>query len=211
MEDEQTIPSVVLHAIRLLALAGCRLGEIRRLRWENVDFENGCLSLPDTKTGPRLHSIGAHSLAFLDALPRTDGSPWVFCGTDPTAALRKERLEMAWQQIRKAVNIEGIRLHDVRHTVGTYADQAGANSFLVRDKLGHKTMAKTDRYVNRDASLQRKLSDQVESRIAAAMGGRSCERHAHSKSLRHHITVFLRRLTFFILLSTTTPRLTSFE
>jgi integrase len=173
MEEQQILPSVVLNAIRLLALTGCRLGEIRRLRWEDVDFENGCLSLPDTKTGPRLHSIGAHSLALLDALPRTDGSPWVFCGTDPTAALRKERLEKAWQKIRKAANIEDIRLHDLRHTVGTYAGQAGANAFLVRDKLGHKTTAMTDRYVNRDANPLRKLSDQVENRIAAAMGGGS--------------------------------------
>ncbi len=170
MEEEQAVPSVVLNAIRLLALTGCRLGEIRRLRWEDVDFENGCLSIPDSKTGPRLHGIGAHSLALLATLPRTEGSPWVFCGTDPTAALRKERLEKAWQKIRAAAGIEDIRLHDLRHTVGTYAGQTGANSFLVRDKLGHKTTAMTDRYVNRDASPLRKLSDQVENRIVAATG-----------------------------------------
>lgn len=168
MEKEQIIPSVVLNAIRLLALTGCRLGEIRQLRWENVDFERGYLSLPDSKTGPRLHGVGTHSLALLSALPRTEGSPWVFCGTDPVAALRKERLEKAWQKIRAAASVEDVRLHDLRHTVGTYAGQTGANSFLIRDKLGHKTTAMTDRYVNRDASPLRKLSDQVEGRIAAA-------------------------------------------
>ncbi len=168
MEEEQSVPTVVLNAIRLLALTGCRLGEIRQLRWEDVDFECACLSLPDSKTGPRQHGVGAHSLALLASLPRTEGSPWVFCGTDPSAALRKERLEKAWQKIRAAAGIEDIRLHDLRHTVGTYAGQTGANSFLVRDKLGHKTTALTDRYVNRDASPLRKLSDQVEDRIAAA-------------------------------------------
>lgn len=29
---------------------GCRLEEIWQLRWEAVDFENSCLSLPDSKT-----------------------------------------------------------------------------------------------------------------------------------------------------------------
>ena len=104
----------------------------------------------------------------LSALPRIEGSPWVFCGTDPAAPLRKERLEKAWQKIRAVAGIEDIRLHDLRHTVGTYAGQTGANSFLIRDKLGHKTTAMTDRYVNRDASPLRGLSDEVEDRIAAA-------------------------------------------
>ncbi|HEY0835625.1 MAG TPA: tyrosine-type recombinase/integrase [Azospirillum sp.] len=62
-----------------------------------------------------------------------------------------------------------VRLHDLRHTVGTYAGQAGANAFLVRDKLGHKTLAMTGRYVNRDANPLRELSDKVENRIAAAL------------------------------------------
>jgi hypothetical protein len=52
--------------------------------------------------------------------------------------------------------------------VETYAGQTGANSFLMRDKLGHKTTAMTDRYVNCDSSPLRRLSDQVEDRIVAA-------------------------------------------
>lgn len=51
--------------------------------------------------------------------------------------------------------------------MGTYAGQTEANSFLIRDKLGHKTTAMTDRYVNRDSSTLRGLSDQVEDRIVA--------------------------------------------
>ena len=53
------------------------------------------------------------------------------------------------------------RLHDLRHSVGTYAAQAGANAFPVRDKLGHKTLAMTGRYVGRDADPLRVLSDTV--------------------------------------------------
>ena len=65
-----------------------------------------------------------------------------------------------------------MRLHDLRHTVGTFAGQTGANAFLVRDKLGHKTLAMTGRYVNRDAAPLRALSDQVEHRISSALAGR---------------------------------------
>ena len=71
--------------------------------------------------------------------------------------------------------LEDVRLHDLRHTVGTYAAQAGANAFLVRDKLGYKTLAVTGRYVGRAADPLRVLSDTVEGRIAAALDGKPGE------------------------------------
>jgi integrase len=37
-------------ALRLLLFTGCRLREILHLRWEHVDFERGCLFLPDSKS-----------------------------------------------------------------------------------------------------------------------------------------------------------------
>jgi integrase len=37
--------------IRLLLVAGCRLSEILSLQWSFVDFERGCLRLPDSKNG----------------------------------------------------------------------------------------------------------------------------------------------------------------
>jgi integrase len=62
---------------------------------------------------------------------------------------------------------DGCSPHDLRHTVGTYAGQTGANAFLVRDLLRHKNLAMTGRYVNRADSPVRTLSDQVGERIAA--------------------------------------------
>ena len=63
------------------------------------------------------------------------------------------------------------RLHDFRHTAGIFAAQAGLNAFLVRDLLGHKTLAMTGRYVERAADPLRAAADAVSSRVAAAMAG----------------------------------------
>jgi integrase len=73
---------------------------------------------------------------------------------------------------RVAAQIEDVRMHDLRHTVGTFAGQSGANAFLVRDLLRHKNLAMTGRYVNRADSPVRTLSDQVGERIASAIAGR---------------------------------------
>jgi integrase len=87
--------------------------------------------------------------------------------------ISKAGIEAAWLRIRMVAQIEDVRLHDLRHTVGTYAGQSGANAFLVRDLLRHKNLAMTGRYVNRSDNPVRTLSDQVGERISAAMAGRS--------------------------------------
>jgi integrase len=165
----------VIAAIRLLAFTGCRLGEILSLRWDYVDIERCALALPDAKAGARVHSIGALALALLTELPKDGNSPWVVPGGKVGEPLNRATLEGAWQRIRQRAELADARLHDLRHTVGTYAGQTGANAFLVRDKLGHKTLAMTGRYVNRDADPLRALSDVIENRINAAMKGEGAE------------------------------------
>lgn len=96
---------------------------------------------------------------------------YVVHGRDPARPLPAATLEGAWRRIRQRAGIPDVRIHDLRHTVGAYAGQAGANDFLVRDRLGHKTLAMTGRYVECDADTLRALSDKVESRISAAMSG----------------------------------------
>lgn len=156
-----------LNGIRLLLLTGCRLGEVLALRWEDVDLDAGVLKIRDAKAGGRLHSIGAQTMAFLSELPRE--GDWILRATDPGTPLSAGTLQFAWRRVRERVGLDDVRLHDLRHTHGTYAGQAGANAFLVRDKLGHKTLAMTGRYVNKDADPLRELSDKVEGRIMAAM------------------------------------------
>jgi hypothetical protein len=50
-------------------------------------------------------------------------------------------------------------------TTGTYAGAAGLNAFIVRDLLGHKTLAMTGRYVSRHADPLRAAADAVSGQI----------------------------------------------
>jgi integrase len=111
--------------------------------------------------------------AFSKALePQNGASEWVLPSvSNPKQPISKDGIEAAWRKIRIAAQIDDVRIHDLRHTVGTYAGQTGANAFLVRDLLRHKNLAMTGRYVNRADSPVRTLSDQVGERISAAMAG----------------------------------------
>jgi integrase len=155
-------------AIRLLALTGCRLGEVAKLQWSDIDLAGAKLTIRDAKAGARKHSIGAATVAYLSTLTR--GGPYVCQGGVPERGVSKRRVQEAWEVIRTKAGIANSRLHDLRHTVGTYAGDTGANAFLVRDALGHKTLAMTGRYVGKGDRL-RQLVDQVADRVSSAMTG----------------------------------------
>ena len=161
------LPSIPV-AIRLLAATGCRLDEILKLRWSDVDLDAGVFLIRDTKNGaPRAHHVGAQIIGFLAELPRD--SEWVVHGENPLKPLYHSTLQHAWSRIRERAEVGDVRLHDLRHGVGTTAGALGANSFLIRDALGHKTIAMTGRYVNRDANPLRDLAMKVEDKILGAL------------------------------------------
>lgn len=172
MRESTELPGVIA-AIRLLALTGCRLSEILGLRWECVDIDRSEIFLADAKTGSRAATIGAPARALLTTMPRE--SDYVVCGLDSMKPLTVSAMEKAWGRVRDAAGIADGRLHDFRHTVGTYAGQAGLNAFAVRDLLGHSTLTMTARYVEKDTNPARAVADLVTGRIAAAMDGQEAE------------------------------------
>src|ERR687891_247924 len=80
-------------------------------------------------------------------------------------------VEHAWSDIRAKASIPDLRIHDLRHTTGTLAGAAGLNAFVVRDLLGHKTMAMTGRYVSKHVDPLRAAADAISGQIAAALEG----------------------------------------
>lgn len=159
-------------AIKLLAMTGCRTGEIVGLKWTRVDMERGVIDLADAKAGARPVGLGAAALAVLAGLERN--SEWVIEAArgEPLAY---QALARAWRRIRKRAGLGDARLHDLRHGFGTVAGGLGLNAFIIRDLLGHKTLAMSGRYVERDIDPLRTAADAVSGRIAAAMKGESAE------------------------------------
>lgn len=64
-EGDETKSWQGIMSLRLAAYTGCRIGEIEKLRWSEVDFENSVLKLEDTKTGKSVHPLGNPGLELL--------------------------------------------------------------------------------------------------------------------------------------------------
>ena len=159
VENRRTVyPRVTTAAIQLLLLTGCRLSEVLNLEWKRINYDDGTITLSETKSDRmgnavrQVVAMNAPARKVLKSLPGPQYSPWVLPSrNDPARPLSKTAIEGAWQRIKTAADISDVRLHDLRHTVGTYAGQSGANAFLVRDLLRHKDLSMTGRYVNRAA------------------------------------------------------------
>lgn len=172
-ERTATEPHSVISAIRLLIFTGARLGEILDLRWEHVDLERTCLRLPESKTGQKVIHLNAPALEALNGVERRDGSPWVITGREPGKPL--VNLRKPWHRIRKAAGIEGVRLHDLRHSFASVGAAGGLSLPMIGALLGHTQPATTARYAHLAADPLKQATDMIGERIAAAMNGESGE------------------------------------
>ena len=120
-------------ALRLLLFTGCRLREILHLRWEHVDFEPGCLFLPDSKSGRKTVILNAPALAVLNALERV--GPYIVPGDDP--AQPRHDLKRPWDAVTKHAGLVGVRLHDLRHTYASFGAGGGLGLPIIGRLLGH--------------------------------------------------------------------------
>jgi integrase len=170
VERDRTKPPGFVLLIRLLATTGMRLGEALALRWDDVDLVARAIRLADAKAGARIVHLGTSAVAFLDAVPDDERTGAVVQGHQPGKSLPFGTAQHAWARLRMRAGIPDGRLHDLRHTAGTFAALTGANAFAVRDLLGHRTLAMTGRYVERAADMVRTTADAVSARVAAALG-----------------------------------------
>jgi len=135
-----------LAAIRFLALTGFRKGEALGLRWDAVDFERGHLRLGSTKTGKSIRPLSKSVAELLSALPKLETNPHVFPGKKKGDHLKD--IDRLWHAVRYAAKLDGVRLHDLRHSFASVSAISGDSLLVIRSLLGHKKVATTERYAH---------------------------------------------------------------
>ena len=162
------IGAAAAAAIRLLLFTGCRLREILHLKWEQVDPERGLLFLADSKTGRKTVILNAPALAVLAGLNRL-GS-YVVPGDDPEKP--RADLKRPWDAVARRAGLDGVRLHDLRHTYASFGAGGGLGLPIIGKLLGHTQASTTQRYAHLDADPLRRASEAIGGRIAAALDGK---------------------------------------
>lgn len=136
--------SFILRAIITVAVnTGMRKGEIMWLKWSNVDIGRSYITLHQTKNGEkRFVPMNKAVRETLIAVRKHPESAYIFAGKDGEPFNFRKSFETA---IGKS-GILSFRFHDLRHTFASHLVMAGVDLNTVRELLGHKSIAMTQRY-----------------------------------------------------------------
>ena len=140
-----------LRAIFVVAYhLGNRLGELRRLRWNQVDFQRNQIRLnpgeTKNKRGRVLPIYGEmrHWLEMEKAIRDADfpDCPYVFQHDgNPIVDFRK-----AWKSATRRANLEGVLFHDLRRSAIRNMREAGIPENVAMEISGHQTRSIFERY-----------------------------------------------------------------
>lgn len=166
LAGSQEWPTAVA-AIRLLIFTGARHTEITTLRWDQVDMERGIARLGEAKSGARNIQLPAPALRVLADLPRLENNPFVIWGRRKGGHL--VGLQTVWERIRAEAGLPDVRIHDLRHTVGSIGVQGGASLRLIGAVLGHKSVLTSGRYAHMADDPAMALAEKVSGQIDALM------------------------------------------
>lgn len=158
----------------LLLYTGARRGNVATMRWEDLDLAAGTWRIPRTKNGTwQIVPLLPAALQILEQRRQAPASPWVF----PAAKSQTEHMvepQSGWRRVLERANqaqikdglaptFTGLRMHDLRRTLGSWMVDTGAPIPVIGKALNHLNPQTTQIYA-------RLSVDPVRQAMAKAVG-----------------------------------------
>ncbi len=143
---------------------------ILSLAWDDVDLDRVVIHLRDAKAGARDVPLGAAAVSLLASCERE--SIWVIPSRSRPGKHLTNLSDFWHKKVITAANLPGVRLHDLRHTVGATGAGAGLSMLMIGKVLGHHQVATTERYSHLARGPLHEAADRISGEIAAAMSGK---------------------------------------
>jgi integrase len=127
---------------------GLRKGELLGLRWPQVDFEQGIISVLDTKNHEsRYVPMDETVKGILKGIKNVPGTDLVFSNRNGKQ-IDSAFLYLAFYEALNRSGITDFRWHDLRHVFASTLVMQGVDLNTVRELLGHKDLKMTLRYAH---------------------------------------------------------------
>lgn len=169
-EEERLIGACVetrahLRPILICALdTAMRRGEIFKMKWADISFETGEISIPLTNT----KTERARTVAMTDRLRHELVRLWEVSPKDlsfPVFGVSND-IKHAWSTACRISGVENFRLHDCRHTATTRMIAAGAPHTEVMKITGHSQMKTFLRYLSITERTANRVASQLNDFLA---------------------------------------------
>lgn len=150
--------------LQLLKETGMRAGEAHRLRWSDIDFENGTVRVtPEKGSEPRIFKISTKLLNMLAALKTSSkvSDPNRVFAKDLRTIRRvfeKQRARIAWKL--QNPRLRRIHFHTFRHWKATMLYHQTKDILYVMRFLGHRNIKNTLIYIQLEEAIFKKQDDE---------------------------------------------------
>lgn len=152
-------------ALRLLLFTGARRNEVLKATWDQFDLDAGIWLKPSAHTKQkRTHrfELDGPAIDLLRSRRRADPlGRFLFPGRSRTAP--RADLKRPWRWVKAQASLEGVKIHDLRHTLASYMASNGVPLAVIGKALGHTQAATTARYAH--------IADRSQRQATAAIGG----------------------------------------
>ena len=145
--------SLQVHDIALLSLhTGMRAGEIFNLKWQDIDFTNELIHIANPKNGVSRKVYMSESVkTILMAREKEEPNQYVFKNRK---GQKINKISKVFTKVLKELGFnEGISdprqrvtFHTLRHTFASWLAIEGTPILTIKELLGHRTLAMTERY-----------------------------------------------------------------
>jgi integrase len=169
---------IAANALRMLLLTGARSGEVLAMRWEEVERQPGVWIKPSAHTKQKsehrvpLSPSARQLLADMQRYRKPEGT-LVFPGRLPGQPLRD--IHKTWAACCATAGIEGVRIHDLRHSYASILASAGLSLPIIGALLGHTQAATTHRYAHLFADPLLEATTRVSTLLEALAEDRKAE------------------------------------
>jgi integrase len=190
-ELAEAMPPRFKALVLVAAYTGLRWGELAGLRVKRVDLLHRRITVaeqltetrgafafgpPKTAAGMRtvtLPMVAATALAEHLAAYAEPGPDGLVFPAGRRGPLRRSNFtRRVWMPATRAVGVEGLRFHDLRHTAATLAIAAGASTRELMVRMGHSSSAAALRYqhvmAGRDTAIAAALDELVQAAATLA-------------------------------------------
>jgi integrase/recombinase XerD len=148
----QAIGNVKHKAIMLLTYsAGLRIGEVVRLRCEDIDVDRKAIHVRQGKQRKdRYTLLSENALVVLrDYMVRYRPHTWLFPGAKNGKHLHERSVQKVFQRARKTAGIDKpVSVHSLRHSFATHLLEGGTDLRYIQELLGHKSSRTTEIYTH---------------------------------------------------------------
>lgn len=173
-EQNETLRDYILLAL----LTGARRANLLAMRWQEINLKEAIWRIPDTKNGtPQNVTLSPEAVAILE--PRNNGAEkgaeFVFPGIGASGHIEEPKKAVIRIMERAGIpygrnDPNGVTLHDLRRTLGSWQAKTGASLAIIGKSLNHQSQQTTAIYARLDLDPVRQSVNTATSAMMEAAG-----------------------------------------